>query len=130
MSGLIRRSQAANIRRSQAVNLGAVSTLATLFLSGCGLPFGGNDTKDRDYDEYCVDNNSGNRLSDDDCDDDDRHRSTGRSAGGASWYYVPTGTRKPAIGAKGDTGGSYSVPAKGGFGDSGKSSSGSKSSGG
>jgi hypothetical protein len=100
-------------RRSAAVQLGAVSTMATLFLSGCG--FGGND-----YDRYCVDSATGNRINDDDCDDDSSGSSSKKKG---SWYYIPSGKAKPAIGAKGDTGGSYSAPSKGGFGKSGGSGS-------
>jgi hypothetical protein len=105
-------------RNRTAVTIGSLGVLASSFIAVAANVM----DDDEDYDAYCVDQNTGNRVDDDDCDDD--ARSTGRATGGHYfWYHVPSGTRRPAVGAKA-SGGSYTVPSRGGFGSSAKSGSG------
>lgn len=84
-------------KRSAQVILGVV--LASV-LSACG-------STESDYTEVCVDNRTGERIPEDECDDDDGH---GGHRGG--WVYFPHGSHVPAVGSK-VTGGSRTFPASG-----------------
>ncbi len=88
------------VLRSGAVAIGAVATLAGLY--AC--------SSHNDYDRYCVDSTSNTRTQDTNCDSSD----TG-GAGHYHWYYVRSGTSRPRVGDPA-RGGSFSVPARGGFG--------------
>jgi hypothetical protein len=92
--------------RSGAVAIGAVATLASLY--GCADRHDG-------YDRYCVEDTSSTRVEDGRCDSS----ATG-GTGHYHWYYVPSGTARPAVGGAA-RGGSFTVPARGGFGGHGDS---------
>jgi hypothetical protein len=92
--------------RSSAIGLGIVGTLAAGF-AACSSP---------DYHRYCTDA-AGRRIADSNC------GSSASSGGGYRWYYTRSGSRTPKIGEP-VSGGSYSVPARGGFGGHGTSGGG------
>lgn len=85
-------------RRSVSVTVGAIA-LVTASLSGCS-------EADYDYAGVCVDQATGTRVADDQCDDDRSHG----FYGGRGWYYVPRGGVAPAVGQQA-TGGTYKPPA-------------------
>jgi hypothetical protein len=101
-------------RRSGSVGTGMVGLLAAGFvgLAGVGVAsvLGGGD----DYDRYCVDSRTDTRVTDDRCD---------RDGGYYHWYYLNRGARTPVVGEH-VSGGSYTVPARGGFGGHGDSAGG------
>jgi len=87
----------------------ATSVAAALSISACG------PQSYRNNDRVCTDA-SGKRIPDSNC------RRSGGRAGGGYWYYGGTGARA----RNGETvkGGSFTAPARGGFGASARGSSG------
>ncbi len=104
--------------RSVSVAIG-VTALAAATLSGC--------TSSPDYNAVCIDEDTRERVSDYQCDDDEYSS----YSGGYSWYYIGGGQRVPSIGSR-VSGGSTSRPSgsvnggprssSGGYSDSGGSS--------
>lgn len=100
-------------RNKKAVVITSVAALAAAF---CAYEVTDEEIDD-DYEAYCVNQQTGNRVDDDDCDDD--HKLSGAATAGLFyWYFIRKGTVKPAVGTKAN-GGSFSVPKTGGFGNSG-----------
>ncbi len=100
-------------RRSNAVKIGAVGALAASFLGCCGIGaaamFSGSG-----HDQYCVDSRTDTRVTDDHCRPE---------SGYYHWYYVNLGSRVSGVGGH-MSGGSYTVPSRGGFGGHGDSGGG------
>lgn len=88
------------MRKSAAVPLVITSSLA-LALSGCsggGTGGGDLDADDLQYQGVCADPDTGERVDDDVCDDDDARGGSG--VGSAFlWYYFLRGRAFPAVGA-------------------------------
>lgn len=82
-------------RRSASVALG-VTALMAAGLSGCA--------SSPDYAAVCVDPQTEERVSDDQCDDDSDYNGAGS---GFFWYYLASSARVPAIGGTA-TGGTFS----------------------
>lgn len=80
-----------------------VATLGAIAIGSFG---GGSDQQG-----VCVDKTSNVRVDDDDCDD-------GSAGGSHGWYYIPNGSRAPAVGQSTSGQGSFATPsgsfAKGG----------------
>jgi len=93
--------------RSASVAIGATAVVAAA-LSGC--------TVSEDYTTVCVDEDTMERVSDYDCDDDSY------GSGSYVWYYLGSGRRIPSVGSR-VSGGSTTPPA----GSSGRGRSGSSS---
>jgi hypothetical protein len=96
-------------RKSAAVVLGVTALLAPS-LAACG-----SDNDDVDNQAVCVDQETQQRVPDDQCDDD-------RSSGGIGaspflWYFLGTtvGRGFPAIGARVPAGGTYTTPSSGSY---------------
>ena len=102
--------------RSARVAIGVTAVVAAS-LSGCSTS--------EDYTAVCVDEDTMERVSDDDCDDDNDGYGT---YGGSSyvWYYLGSGRRVPSLGSR-VSGGSTSPPGGSSGRGSGSSSSGSGS---
>ncbi len=100
-------------RRSQAVALGVTAVLAAASLTACGS---GDD--DPQYAGVCVDQQTGERLEDEQCRcvdpennqarDDDQCRQH-RTGSHVSWYFIPFGLAAARIGQR-VSGGSYAPP--------------------
>lgn len=83
-------------RRSASVTIGVTAVLVTT-LTGCSASA---EEEEYDYAAVCADQQTQQRVADDD-DCDDR--------GSYGWYYIPVGTVAPAIG-QGVSGGSFDPP--------------------
>ena len=83
-------------RRSASVNFGAAAVLVAT-LSGCSASA---QEEDYDYAAVCADQQTQLRVNDDDdCDD----------SGAYGWYYIPVGSRAPAVGES-VSNGSFTAP--------------------
>lgn len=80
-------------RRSATVAIGTVVLAASLSACSTGS----------DYSRICTDSKTNQRLSDSEC------RSGSGYAGAHGWYYLPAGSKAPAVGQRA-TGGVTSVP--------------------
>jgi hypothetical protein len=102
-------ARAGGTRRSSGVGFSTAGVLAAAFLGlagvGAASAIGGGD----DYDRYCVDARTDTRVTDERCD---------REGGYYNWYYLNRGSRAPGVGEH-MSGGSYTVPSRGGFGGTG-----------
>lgn len=102
-------------RRSEYVAVGAcVALIAGVVVVGEVSGSSDDESDDEPGDGYaavCVDQ-GGTRVDDADCDDDG-----GTGAGGARWYYIPSGSSAPAVGQRPAGGGSFSEPDTAGFAD-------------
>lgn len=85
--------------RSARVAIGVTAVVAAA-LTGCSAS--------EDYTAVCVDEDTMERVSDDDCDDD--NDGYGTSGGSYVWYYLGSGRRVPSLGSR-VSGGSTSPPA-------------------
>ena len=86
-------------RRSASVTIGVTAVLITT-LSGCSASA---EEEEYDYGAVCADQQTEQRVNDDDdCDD-------GVSYG---WYYIPVGSYAPAVGER-VSGGSFDPPSSG-----------------
>ena len=83
-------------RRSTSVSLGVAAVLAAT-LTGCSASAGEGEY---DYAAVCADQQTQQRVADDD-DCDDR--------GSYAWYYIPVGSQAPAVGDR-VSGGSFAAP--------------------
>lgn len=86
------------MRRSVRVTL-SVAPALSMVLSGCAT---GDD--EPTHQAVCVDEQTEQRVDDDECDDDGT-----RAGGGFLWYFLPIGRAFPAIGAP-VTGGTRTAP--------------------
>ena len=86
-------------RRSASVTIGVTAVLVAT-LSGCSASA---EEEEYDYGAVCADQQTQQRVADDD-DCDDR--------GSYGWYYIPVGSRAPAVGER-VSGGSFDPPASG-----------------
>ncbi|RJK94182.1 tRNA-dihydrouridine synthase [Vallicoccus soli] len=86
-------------RRSTAVGL-TVTAMLAMGLTACG------QDEEVEAAAVCTDAETGERVDDDQCDDD-----SFRGVGGGAflWYFLPIGGRAPAIGSR-VTGGTYDRP--------------------
>jgi hypothetical protein len=94
-------------RRSAAVGLGVTAALA-----GALTVAAVTHDDDYDYRGVCVDEASGQRVSDDECDDHDGGGVFLHGGHRTRWYYMRSDQRYPAVGQKA-YGGSYDVPRSG-----------------
>lgn len=86
------------MKRSAVVVVGMF--LGSVILTACSEP-------SPDYDRLCVDDVTGQRVDDDECDED--------GSGGHRYHYYPHGSSHPAVGSK-VTGGTTVKPATGSWG--------------
>ena len=92
-------------RKSAAVVLGVTALLAPS-LSGCG-----SDDDEAENQAVCVDQETQQRVDDDQCDPDDYETRGSGVGSGFFWYFLGTqaGRSYPAVGQR-VSGGTYSVP--------------------
>ncbi|SDQ42595.1 tRNA-dihydrouridine synthase [Quadrisphaera sp. DSM 44207] len=94
------------VRRSARVALAVTPALAVALggcASGASTGTGADEDGEPTSQAVCVDEDTGARVDDDECDDD------GTRVGGFGWYFLPLGARIPAVGSR-VSGGSYSQP--------------------
>lgn len=102
------RRPSAPTRRSAAVTLGVTALLAAS-LTGCSI-----GEEEPDQVAVCVDQETQERVADDQCDPEQESRGGSGSLVGAAflWYYLGRASAFPALGAR-VAGGTFATPASG-----------------